>query len=105
MNREEFLKQIKEELGYCIDILEKKNSDYAKISDPIMNFKESGYISGISPVRTMLVRIAEKLIRFRNVHFDNNGVTKVEDEAVVDTIRDAINLLLIALVSIKNGEK
>jgi len=105
INRDDFIKDIKKELESCIAIIEKKNTDYAKSSDPIMNFRESALMSDLTPVRTMLVRIAEKLVRFRNVFFTNGGETKVKDESVEDTIKDAINLLAIMLVAIKNGEK
>ena len=77
----------------CIDILKKKNSDYAGLdSDALANFKRASMLN-VEPPRGVLVRLSDKISRL--VSFIDKGSFKVDDEAVADTVQDAINYLVI----------
>lgn len=64
----------------------RKNHDYATEADIFRNFR---YFGGLG----ILVRMSDKLARLRS--FEENGVFKVEDEKLADTIQDLINYAVI----------
>jgi hypothetical protein len=68
------------------EIMHKKNHDYASVSDPYRNFRTFGLLG-------ILVRMSDKLARLRT--FEEQGVTKVADESIQDTIVDLINYAVI----------
>ena len=69
----------------CHDALElmvKKNHDYASIEDPYRNFRLFGKFG-------ILVRLGDKFARLRS--FEEQGELKCDDESIRDTILDIIN--------------
>ena len=76
----------------CFETATIKNHDYGgSNNDPFANFRNST-IAGVSVERGILVRLMDKMSRISTL-LDKEA--KVKDEAVDDTIDDAINYLAI----------
>lgn len=76
----------------CFETAQRKNHDYGgSNNDPFANFRNST-IAGVSVERGILVRLMDKMSRISTL-LDKEA--KVKDEAVDDTIDDAINYLAI----------
>ena len=76
----------------CLDTAVRKNHDYGgNNNDPYANFRNST-IAGVTVERGILVRLMDKMSRISTL-LDKEA--KVKDEAVDDTIDDAINYLAI----------
>lgn len=88
---QDIMNAIKKTYDDGISLIEKKNADYAKSDDFFRNFR-SASIVGLNPDRAMLVRILDKIARVSNL-LDNQA--QVGDEAITDTVLDAINYLAI----------
>lgn len=100
MNRDEFIDFIEQTYKDCVNIIKKKNSDYAKDSNPFSNFELSKLI-GIEPKRSILVRLSDKLSRISNLL---DKPPAVVNESIADSIKDAANYLVILLAYIENGK-
>lgn len=85
------LENVRETYDKGLAIIEKKNADYAGAGDPFKNFRSASVV-GIAPDRAILVRTLDKLARISNLL---DKPPAVADEAVEDTILDAINYLAI----------
>lgn len=79
----------------CIETLQKKNADYSgDRDDALSNFKLVEQLN-VTDVRTgTVVRICDKLARISTLIKRD---PTVEDERLEDTIKDAINYLVILL--------
>jgi hypothetical protein len=76
----------------CFETAQRKNHDYGgSNNDPFANFRNST-IAGVSVERGILVRLMDKMSRISTL-LDKEAMVK--DEAVDDTIDDAINYLAI----------
>jgi hypothetical protein len=76
----------------CFETARRKNHDYGgSNNDPFANFRNST-IAGVSVERGILVRLMDKMSRISTL-LDKDAM--VIDEAVNDTIDDAINYLAI----------
>ena len=76
----------------CFETAQRKNHDYGgSNNDPFANFRNST-IAGVSVERGILVRLMDKMSRISTL-LDKEAMVK--DEAVNDTIDDAINYLAI----------
>jgi hypothetical protein len=78
-----------------------KNNDYGgSNNDPFANFRNST-IAGVSVEKGILVRLMDKMSRVSTL-LDKEAMVK--DEAITDTIEDAINYLAImkAYINLKN---
>ena len=85
----------------CFSIAIAKNSDYGGSNkNPFANF-ENSVIAGVSVERGILVRLMDKMSRISTL-LDKEA--KVKDEAITDTIEDAINYLAIlkAYITLKD---
>lgn len=82
--------------GRARETQEKKNHDYASEADIFRNFR---YFGGLG----ILVRMSDKLARLRS--FEENGVFKVEDERLADTIQDLINYAVIYYAFKQEGKQ
>ena len=100
MNRAEFVKNIEDSYTKALEILKKKNSDYAVNDDPFRNFNFSEII-GITPERAILARVVDKLARV-NVLLDKDP--DVKDEAIEDTLLDIINYMAILKAKIESND-
>ncbi len=91
MDRSQFINFIIEGYTLGVELIQRKNADYATGSDPFQNFY-SATVVGVAPDRAILVRILDKLSRVANLLDKKNAVL---DESIEDTILDAINYLAI----------
>jgi len=97
MEKRSYLTRVAEDtFSSCLKILEAKNHDYSKGDDEFRNFKMIGVLTDrISVEDGILVRISDKIARIANLMDGTQG--RVLDEKLEDTIRDAINYLVILL--------
>jgi hypothetical protein len=65
-----------------LELMKKKNQDYATGSDPFRNFRTFGELG-------ILVRMSDKIARLRT--FLERGQFSVQDESARDSILDLIN--------------
>ena len=85
----------------CLATARRKNHDYGgSNNDPYANFRNST-IAGVSVERGILVRLMDKMSRISTL-LDKDAMVK--DEAVDDTIDDAINYLAILKSYRKNNK-
>jgi hypothetical protein len=85
----------------CLSTAVRKNNDYGgSNNDPFANFRNST-IAGVSVEKGILVRLMDKMSRVSTL-LDKEAMVK--DEAITDTIEDAINYLAIlkAYINLKN---
>lgn len=95
------LKEMAETFNRCLSTAVKKNNDYGgSNNDPFANFRNST-IAGVSVEKGILVRLMDKMSRVSTL-LDKEAMVK--DEAITDTIEDAINYLAImkAYINLKN---
>jgi len=73
-----------------VEITERKNHDYAGASnDPFTNFLLVERSQIVSAEKGILVRMMDKISRVNN--FIDQGVLKVRDESIEDTLKDLAN--------------
>jgi hypothetical protein len=70
----------------ALDLMYKKNHDYASDADPYRNFRMFGLLG-------IVVRLGDKLARLQS--FIDNGDLAVSDEQIEDTLKDIINYSVI----------
>ena len=70
----------------ALDLMVRKNADYACEDDPYRNFKMFGRLG-------ILVRLSDKLSRLRT--FEERGRLDVPDESIRDTVLDIINYAIL----------
>ena len=87
MNQKEFIENIENSYKKGVEIIRKKNADYAVDSNPWKNFEMASLV-GVSVKRAILVRISDKLARISNL-IDKEAAVK--DETIEDTLLDLIN--------------
>lgn len=97
MTREEFVKDLEETYNKCVEIVRRKNQDYAKGSDPFSNFRYSQLIN-LEVEDAIMLRTLDKMARIGNLLYKSNAVL---DERIEDSILDAINYLAILKVYLK----
>jgi hypothetical protein len=86
------LEDMEKTFADCLATAVRKNHDYGGSNkDPYANFRNST-IAGVPVERGILVRLMDKMSRISTL-LDKEGMVK--DEAVDDTIDDAINYLAI----------
>lgn len=86
------LQDMADTFSACFETAQRKNHDYGgSNNDPFANFRNST-IAGVSVERGILVRLMDKMSRISTL-LDKEAMVK--DEAVDDTIDDAINYLAI----------
>ncbi len=91
MTRQEFLRLSKRLFQACYIILERKNNDYSKPSDPLSNFRYRG-------VEQIMSRTYEKFSRLDQLLL--GGKEAEVDESVLDTLMDMVNYLIILAIVI-----
>ena len=97
-----FLKSIAKTYADGVDLVRRKNADYANSADPFKNFRSAG-IAGVGVGRALLVRALDKISRISNL-LDREQPT-VMDEKIEDTLLDCINYLAILKAWIELGAK
>ena len=98
MDRIKFIEQIEKIYKDGVELIKKKNADYADDTDPFRNFRNADIV-GISPEKAILIRILDKITRIANL-LNRQGL--VRDEKMEDSILDAINYLAILKVFLEN---
>lgn len=101
VTRDMLVKEVQETFEQCLEILGKKNTDYAKTTDAFANFRLSEMV-GVGPERANLVRVADKIARISNIM--DKPATAVSDETVADTINDVINYMAILKSMLKHRD-
>jgi len=91
MQSTEFVKNIEDTYKVCIEIIKKKNQDYAKTEDPFANIRLSALV-GVDPKHAILVRLSDKISRMSNLL---DKPPAVVEESIQDSIFDAINYMAI----------
>jgi len=89
--RVKFIESIKNTYAKGVELIERKNHDYAGVDNPFKNF-ESALVVGIPVDQAILVRVLDKLSRVSNLL---GKEAEVKDEAIEDTLLDAINYLAV----------
>lgn len=104
MNREELFKHHDEICGEALELMKKKNHDYAGNSGetPFANFERCEAMGICSTEAGFLVRLTDKLSRLST--FSHSGKLVVQNESYNDAIIDIINycVLFSAYVKSKN---
>src|SRR6478736_8879416 len=91
MNKAQFNTNIENTFKRGLEIIQKKNADYANSENPFKNF-EAAIIVGVGVDRAILLRVLDKIARISNL-IDKEAA--VVDESLEDTLADAINYLAI----------
>jgi len=104
MNREELLKHHERLCKQALEIMKKKNHDYAGNGgeSPFANFERCEAFDVCSTEAGFLVRVIDKISRLST--FASSGKLEVENEGYNDAILDVINymILLSAYIESKN---
>lgn len=84
-----YFKQLEDFYARGIELMRKKNADYAGVNDPFLNFR-SAAVLGLSVEKAILVRVLDKLARVNNLL---TSPAQVDDETLEDTLMDCANYL------------
>jgi len=95
----DFLKKLELNQVVALEIMKRKNSDYAGVGDPFKNFKNVEMLGVCSVEAGLVVRITDKLSRISNLIKQD---AKVKDESISDTLIDLMNYTNILKVYINN---
>jgi len=102
VNRDEFISKLEENQEQDIDIVRRKNDDYAEGSDPFQNFRMVEDAGLMSVEKGILVRMSDKMQRVFNLV---DSEASVEDESVADTLSDLRNYANILQVYLEEEKK
>lgn len=86
-----------------VEIVKRKNSDYATTSDALSNFKVIEHLGVVEYKRAMLVRMADKFARISNLMKDDK-LPQVLDEKLEDTLLDLINYAAILKAALEEEQ-
>ena len=91
MSREELLKHHELLCKEALELMKKKNHDYAgnQGAEPFANFTRTEAMGITTTEKGMLVRMVDKMSRLSS--FTESGKFAVSDEKLTDTILDMIN--------------
>jgi hypothetical protein len=101
MTNTELFEKIEKTYQLGLEIVKKKNGDYAEQDDAFKNFRYCEMF-GVDVPRGILVRVSDKLARVNNLLKRD---AQVADEKITDTLLDAINYLAILKAYLEKGEK
>ena len=91
MTQSEYIEHIEALYIEALDLVKKKNNDYATKSDPFKNFKNSLLI-GVPIEKGIMVRILDKITRISHLLEKEPDVV---EESIRDSILDCCNYLCI----------
>jgi hypothetical protein len=101
MTRDDLFKIHEQMSKVSLEIMKKKNADYAGGgTDPFANFRRAEALGICSTEQAFLVRMTDKMSRLST--FANKGKLDVEDETVYDTLLDLINYSVLLAAYIKD---
>jgi len=101
MTKIEFQKLLADNYAKSLEIMKKKNVDYAGDGDPFKNFRTVENF-GISLEQGILVRMSDKISRIGNLLLTT---AQVKDESIEDTLIDLMGYSNIMLVALQNKKK
>lgn len=109
--REVYLEQFTKNFLNCVELAKRKNADYSGSgTDPFGNFRfsvELGSLPGVGNAvtleQTLLIRLADKFSRVRELLGREGGKGEVLDESLDDTLADIINYTNILRVWLQLG--
>ena len=105
MNRKELFEYHKDLCGEALELMEKKNHDYAgeEGDTSFANFTRSEAMGICSTEQGFLVRVCDKLSRLST--FTSAGTLKVDNESYNDAVVDIINYMVLfsGYMKDKNG--
>jgi hypothetical protein len=103
MTRDELFKIHEDICHTALEIMKKKNADYAGGgSDPFANFRRAEALGVCTTEQAFLVRMTDKMSRLSS--FAQKGKLLVEDETVHDTLQDLINYSVLLAAYIKSKQ-
>jgi hypothetical protein len=94
MTKQQFIESIEKSYQEAMEIVKRKNADYAVESNPFKNFEYASYCN-VSVEKAILVRISDKFARLCNLIDKGEENREVLDETTADTILDICNYLVI----------
>jgi hypothetical protein len=100
MNSKQFIENSESLLNRCLEMLKKKNSDYANDTSPFANFEYSSELAGIEKYQSILQLLGMKLSRIRELMSGKEP----NYESLEDSILDAINYLIILNSVVKDNK-
>lgn len=89
----------------AVRIMKRKRHDYSGPTDPFRNLRDAEFVN-VDPLKGVMVRIMDKFARVRA--FIEQGELLVNDEAIRDTLVDAINytcILAAMIEEVMNNER
>jgi len=98
---EDLISNVRHTYRKALEIIERKNADYATQSDPFANFRTAN-ILGLTVEKGILVRTLDKIMRVSNLLEHEAFVT---EESMEDTLTDAINYLALLKAYRELGRK
>jgi hypothetical protein len=103
--REDLFKLHQDICSEALELMKKKNNDYASGADPFMNFRRAEYLGFSTAELGVLIRMTDKMSRIST--FLKNGDLCLSNESVYDAIIDMINysVLLAGLLKDKEQKK
>ena len=101
MNRDDLYRLHDKLTEDALELMKKKNQDYASQEDAFGNLKGCQSL-GIHPVTGILIRCMDKFARIQS--FVDRGELSVKDESAVDSARDIINYMVL-LAGLLEDEK
>jgi len=100
MNNKQFIKKLKEVQKIGLELIKKKNKDYAREEDPYRNFRLSEMVN-VPLEKAILIRMTDKISRVSTLL--DTGKASVIEETIQDTLLDLMNYAAILAVYIKNN--
>lgn len=97
-----FLEYIRDFHTSNISTAEKKNRDYAGVEEPLRNFYDSANIAGVTVEQGILVRMADKVARTRNLT-ERGSLGGDVGEKLEDTLKDLANYSAILAYFVTNN--
>jgi hypothetical protein len=86
----------------ALELMKKKNNDYASGSDPFMNFRRAEYLGFATAELGVLIRMTDKMSRIST--YLNQGKLSLSNESVYDAIVDIVNYSVILAGLLKDKE-
>jgi len=103
MNRRQFTEAHKAFCESIIEITTRKNHDYTGAdSDPFANFKNVQVLGICTVEQGFLTRMTDKMSRLAG--FCKNGVLKVANESIIDTLKDLANYAILKAIYLQSLE-
>jgi len=110
MNQEQYFQKLRDKFEHALELMKRKNHDYAGEDDPFKNFRAAEML-GLTVEEGILVRMSDKLARVSNLirtHENDNRKGQdisVSEESIEDTLIDLMNYANILAVYFLYGEE